>query len=98
MTSLYDSDQAKKKQYKTLKNTYDMFPVGSRVQVICQCQDFYFFYDETGKVTKNSGKYLGINVQFDEPRHFQDGSIQTDFNFAPDDLLCIDIEKELFEL
>jgi hypothetical protein len=90
--SLYEADQDKKKQHKTLNNTYDMFPVGSHVQIVCMCQDFNFFWDETGVVTKNSGKYLGINVKFDEPRHFKGGSIQTDFNFEPADLMRIDID------
>jgi hypothetical protein len=90
--SLYEVDRDKKKQYKTLQNTYDMFPVGSHVQVICMCQDFHFFYDETGVVTENKGRYLSINVKFDETRHFKDGSVQTDFNFNPEDLIRIDID------
>lgn len=85
--TLYDKNQEVKEKYKTLENTYDMFPVGTTVKVICLCQDFNFFRGELGIVTNNSGKYLGINVKFDEPRNFEDGSIQTEFNFKPEDLI-----------
>lgn len=62
------------------------FPVGTDVKIVCEEQDFYFFYGETGKVFKNSGQSLGIIVNFDLPRHFQDGHIQESFNFSPTDL------------
>ena len=85
--SIYDTNQEAKVKFKTLDNTYEMFPVGTKVKIICVCQDFNFFFGETGIVTKNTGEYLGINVKFDEPRHFENGSIQTDFNFKPEDLI-----------
>lgn len=78
--------------------TWDDFPVGTRVKIICDYQDFSFWYGETGVVTENKGYgkgvtdkgfgvcYLGINVKFDKPRHFIDGYIETDFNFNPTDL------------
>lgn len=78
--------------------TWDDFPVGTKVKIICACQDMYFWYGETGVVTANKGYgkgvngegfgvcYLGIRVKFDEPRHFEDGYVQTDFNFQPTDL------------
>ena len=72
------------------QNRFEDFPIGSHVKIICDCQDHYFFWGETGVVIKNSGKYLGIIVQFDEPRKFTDGHIQVDFNFAPADLELID--------
>jgi len=72
--------------YGTRDNTYDDFPIGTHVKIICCCQDFYFFYGETGKVIKNSNSYLGIIVEFNEPRHFEGGHIQTEFNFVPTDL------------
>lgn len=62
------------------------FPVGTDVKIVCQQQDFYFFYGETGKVVKNSGHHLGIIVKFDVPRHFEGGYIQETFNFSSKDL------------
>lgn len=88
--SVYDLDIEKKNKYKTRDNKFSDFPVGTRVQIICLGQDFYFFYDETGTVTKNSGRYLGIEVTFDKPRHFEDGYIQKSFNFEPEDLIVIE--------
>jgi hypothetical protein len=87
--------------YGTKDNKYSDFPVGTKVKIICPYQDSYFFYGETGTVTKNEGRYLGINIEFDEPRHFEGGYIQTGFNFNPKDLqsldLVIDIEKDKLE-
>lgn len=54
---------------------YKDFPIGTPVKIITPCVDFYFFYGETGKVIKNNGGYLGIEVEFDKPRHFEDGYI-----------------------
>lgn len=106
--SLYDDSLKKKKEFKTLGNTYDMFPIGTHVLIVTLCQDFNFFYDETGTVVDNKGvinflerlegieedkrnrPYLGITVEFDKPRHFDDGSVQTGFSFNPDDLLMVD--------
>lgn len=96
--SLFDLDCEKKKQWGTVNNTHDMFPVGTRVQVVTPCQDFCFFYEETGVVTKNTGQYLGITVTFDEPREFSDGTTQTCFGFAPDDLISLDLPNKLFEM
>ena len=73
-------------KYNTGSNTYDDFNIGDNVKIITPCQDFYFFNGETGKVIKNSHKYLSIRVEFDEPRHFEDGYIQKDFGFNPEDL------------
>jgi len=75
-----------------------MFPVGTRVHVVTACQDFNFFYDETGFVTKNTGEYLGITVTFDEKREFTNGDVQTSFGFNPDDLFPLDIPNKLFEV
>ena len=76
--------------YGTKDNTYDDFPVGTPVKIICLSQDFTFFYGETGKVIGNKKRYLGIRVEYDEPRHYTDGTIETGFNFAPDDLVILD--------
>jgi len=86
--SLADINEQQKEKYKTTNNTFDDFPVGTRVKVACALQDFYFFYEETGTVIENTHDYLGILVEFDKPRHFKGGAIQKDFNFAPDDL-CV---------
>lgn len=96
--SIFDLDCEKKLKYNTVNNTFDMFPIGTRVRVITPCQDFHFFYDETGVVTKNTGGYLGIIVTFDEERKFTNGDVQTCFGFEPDDLLSIDIPNKLFEM
>jgi len=86
------------KKYKTIAElrkekesncTFSDFPIGTKVQVVTPCEDMFFFYDETGVVTKNTGGYLGINVKFDEPRNFKGGYIQYDFNFNPKSLLPI---------
>ena len=76
--------------------TFDDFPVGRRVKVVSKCVDFYFWYGETGTVTKNKGRYLGITVKLDKPRHFDDDSIyvQTEFNFNPDNLAPMDCPEE----
>lgn len=92
--SVYDLDKEAKEKHDTLDNTYAEFPIGTPVKIICLCQDHYFFYGETGKVVKNTGQYLGITVDFDEPRKFQGGYIQRDFNFQPADLLPIRAEKD----
>jgi len=87
MSSVWDMNEKNKKQWNTKNNKYEDFPVGARVKIICVCQDFNFFEgNEDGVVTKNTGEYLGIVVKFDEPRHFEGGHIQYDFNFKPDDL------------
>lgn len=89
--SVYDIVQEKKKLYQTEGNKYSDFPIGSKVKVITVCQDFNFFHgNETGIVTDNTGKYLGIKVKFDIVRKFDNGSIQKDFNFEPSDLVLLE--------
>ena len=59
--NLREKNEARKKEFGTLDNSYTMFPVGTRVRVICLVQDFYFFNgDETGVVLANSGGYLVV--------------------------------------
>ena len=65
---------------------YEDLPVGTDVKIVAPCQDHYFFYGETGKVIENTGRYLGVTVKFDKPRHFEDGYVQTEFSFNPEDL------------
>lgn len=69
--------------------TFDDLPIGTRVKVVADMVDMYFFYGETGIVEKNTGNYLGVIVRFDEPRHFTDGYIQETFNFNPKNLEII---------
>lgn len=98
MTSVFDKIQEQKEKYNTKNNTFDMFPIGTKVQVITLGQDHYFFSGkETGIVIKNSGEYLGIIIQFDKARHFEDGYIQTSFNFEPEDLIVLGFDKEKAE-
>ena len=70
------------------------FKTGDKVKVITPCQDFCFFYEETGVVRSIKGKYLAIDVVFDKPRHFKDGDIQKNFNFNPEDLFKIGEETK----
>lgn len=74
---------------------YSDFPIEANVKVLCDNQDFHFFYGETGKVIKNNMKG-NIIVKFDKPRkiiykesrYFGGTSllIQESFNFKPYDL------------
>lgn len=75
---------------------FNDFPVETKVKIISKVVDFYFWYGETGEVIKNDGDYLGIEVQLDSPRHFEDGYIQTSFNFNPDNL-CPISELKMYE-
>ena len=89
MKSMADLKKEMIKKYGTSGNIYSNFPIGTKVKVITPCQDFHFFYGETGKVIKNTGGYLSIIVEFDIPRKFEDGMVQETFNFNPEDLLII---------
>ena len=89
MATIADLNKRRKKRYNTENNTYEDFPIGTKIQIITASQDFHFFYGETGKVIRNSGKYLGIIIKFDKSRKFEDGHIQTEFNFKPDDLYIL---------
>ena len=85
--SLWDIKQEIiKKYYPKKKPTYYDFKVGDRVKVITPCQDFNFFYEETGIIIENSRSYLGIIVKLDEPRKFENGKLQEKFGFEPIDL------------
>jgi len=89
--SLGEANLNQKKKYDTLDNTYEMFSVGTRVRVICLCQDHCFFSgNQTGTVISNENRYLSIIVQFDEPIIFKDNTQVTQYNFDPDDLIFID--------
>jgi len=93
MTCVWHLDQARKKLHETFENTHEMFPIGTRVVIVCIGQDHYFFSgDELGTVIDNKPEYLGIKVKFDEPRYFEDGCIQYDFNFNPSDLVSLEFE------
>jgi len=61
--------------------------IGTRVKIRSGWVDFYAFFGETGTVVKNRNKHLGIIVEFDEPREFEDGYIQKTFNFNEKDLI-----------
>ena len=86
--SVWDCCQEAIAKYGTKDNSYEMFPVGTRVRVITPCQDFNFFFNEpTGTIVKNGGSYLGILVKWDNPRHFESGYVEEAFNFEPQDLI-----------
>lgn len=95
--SILDANNDAIKNHKTKDNTFEMFPIGSRVKVICVCQDYYFFNHEkentNGTVIRNSGKYLGIIVKWDEPRQYE-CHFQEEFNFEPSDLVLLDEKPE----
>lgn len=77
---------------------YSDFPLGSKVKVVCDMQDFHCFYGETGKVIKNDKR--DIIVEFDTPRKLIGNErdvfgercwrsnifLQKTFNFKPSDL------------
>jgi len=94
MPSVADVIKKQKEKYNTINNTFNMFPIGTKVQVITLGQDHNFFDGtETGIVIKNSGRYLGIMIKFDNPRHFSDKYIQKEFNFEPNDLIVLEKNK-----
>lgn len=80
-------------QHNTEANTFEMFPVGTAVEVISPCVDFYFWYNERGQVIENKGCYLGIIVRFDEPIIYEGGYRQETFNFNPTDLIVIPAQQ-----
>jgi len=94
--SIFDIQEDNVKIYGTEDNTYEDFPVGTHVKIICSCQDFHFFFGETGKVIKNGNRYLSIIVEYDKPRHYVGGAIEKTFNFEPRDLVIWDdVTKEI---
>jgi hypothetical protein len=93
--TIQDLHDTQVKKYNTSKNTWEMFPRGTRVKVITPCQDFHFFNEkETGTVESVTNKYLGIIVKFNNPRHFTDGLVQSHFGFNPEDLCVLQQEDE----
>jgi len=93
--TVYQINQDLKAKNKTKNNTFEMFPIGTRIKVICCCQDFVFFNgNETGVVIKNGGSYLSIIVKFDEPLSQKIGQGIDCFNFNPEDLIVYDYKKE----
>lgn len=93
MSTLAEMNLELQTKHNTLNNTHDMFPIGTRVKAICVYQDHYFFWPEkenlVGTVVRNSMRYIGIIVQWDEPRHYENGHVQKEFNFAPDNLIIL---------
>lgn len=83
------------KKYNTKNNKIgDFLPVGTQVKIITPCEDHNFFYGETGKVVDVDTKYCRLEVEFDIPRKFEDGTVQKSFYFAPEDLITIfDFER-----
>jgi len=80
--SLHELNIELKAKYKTKNNTYAMFPVGTKVKVICCCQDMTLFKNEPiAEVIKNSESYLGIRIKF------EDG---WEFGFEPSDLVVFE--------
>ena len=94
--SVFDLKEEAIDKYNTKKNTFEKFPIGVKVKIVTPCEDFHFYYGETGTVIKNSGQYLGISVKYDVPREYTDGTIEEYFNFNPKSL-CLLEKVELFE-
>ena len=93
--SLLELIEERKEFFGTKNNTFDMFPVGTRVKVITLAQDFRFFEgNETGVVVRNTGEKLGIIVKLDEPIKYDDDNIITEFGFNPDDLIVLEEEEK----
>jgi len=88
--TLKDVREEKEKKYKTSKNTFDDFPIGTRVKIITPMEDFTFFYEEEGTVIENKYRYLGIKVEFDTPRKYEDGTELKYFNFQPESLYVLE--------
>lgn len=85
--SIGDLKRQYQKKYKTTEQTYNDFRVGTKVQVITPCSDFFFFRcTERGVITENKGGYYGLKVVFDEPLHIEGGGIMTHRHFNPVDL------------
>ncbi len=94
--SMGDVSRENMRLYGTGDNTYGDFPIDTPVKIICCSQDHHFFYGETGKIIRNKGTYLSIIVEYDEPRHYEGGAIETSFNFEPNDLvLWDDVTKKI---
>ena len=68
-----------------MRSKFKDFPVGAKVRINTKFQDFAFFnMQETGKVIKNTGDYLGVIVKFDEKYK------RPNWSFNPEDLVLID--------
>lgn len=94
--SVSDVNEEYKKKYRTKENTKDMFPVGSRVRVICVYQDCYFFYpeeDDTYGTVTRIGTSGMIIVKWDVPKQYP-SHLQEEFNFDPEDLLLVELPKK----
>ena len=87
--TLADINDDNIRAYNTEHNTFEDFPIGTRVKIITPCEDFTFFNGETGTVIKNSGEYLGIRVKYDKPRRYKNGAIETDWSFNPQSLAIL---------
>ncbi|MFQ5834353.1 MAG: hypothetical protein ACE5HR_00310 [bacterium] len=78
-------------KYNTGNNNYEDFPVGTKVRIITPYSDCCFFWEyQTGVVTKNTRRYLGIEVTFDIPMEFKDGYIKYNHGFSPEQLCKLD--------
>ncbi len=89
--TIADMQREQEKLYGTKNNTFQDFPVGTKVKVITPMEDFTAFNGDTGEVIHNKGRYLGISVKLDKPFsiRYADGITKiTSFNFNPKSL-CI---------
>lgn len=87
MSSIWEMNKKNVKKYGTKDNTYDMFPIGTRVKVICVEEDFEFFDgNEIGIVIENKNDYLTIKVKFDNGRR--------DWGFEPHDLFRLPQQEQ----
>lgn len=75
------------KEFGTADQRFSDFPIGTAVQVITPCSDFFFFRQtEKGRVIENHGSYSGIIVKFDEPLEIEGGTQKVRHGFKPTEL------------
>ena len=99
-SSDFKTKQKKNKTIEELREetksalTKEDLPVGTRVKIVTPCQDFHFWYGETGVVDKNACGSRWVNVRLDQPRHYEGGMVLFDFGFLPEDLAILEFPKE----
>ena len=95
--TIADMGREQERLYGTEHNTFQDFPIGTRVKVITPIEDFMAFDGDNGVVIHNNGQYLGNSVKFDKPFSIRgvDGLTKiTSFNFNPKSICILNEETE----